>query len=176
MWGTHVPSPVPEDPAWYAGPKPVIQTAESEPACCTYWRLRPLEPVLRTEKRRNAETPAQWAAGAARRATPACHKERKLVRSNQDQVHQWREGKGSESRSVVFHSLQSHGYTAHGILYARILGWGTEPRSPTLQADSLPAESQGKPKNSGVSTLSLLQRIFPIQEWNRGLLHCRWIL
>ena len=42
------------------------------------------------------ETPAQWAAGAARRATPACHKERKLVRSNQDPVYQWREGKGRE--------------------------------------------------------------------------------
>ena len=34
---------------------------------------------------------------------------------------------------------------------------GTEPRSPTLQADSLPAEPQGKPKNTGVDTLSLLQ-------------------
>ena len=29
--------------------------------------------------------------------------------------------------------------------------------SPTLQADSLPAEPQGKPKNTGVDTLSLLQ-------------------
>ena len=27
---------------------------------------------------------------------------------------------------------------------------GTEPRSPTLQADSLPAEPQWKPKNTGV--------------------------
>ena len=27
---------------------------------------------------------------------------------------------------------------------------GIEPRSPTLQADSLPAEPQGKPKNTGV--------------------------
>ena len=32
---------------------------------------------------------------------------------------------------------------------------GTEPRSPTLQADSLPAEPQGKPKNTGVCSLSL---------------------
>ena len=31
---------------------------------------------------------------------------------------------------------------------------GTEPRSPALQADSLPAESQGKPKNTVVSSLS----------------------
>ena len=37
---------------------------------------------------------------------------------------------------------------------------GIKPRSPTLQADSLPAEPQGKPKNTGVGSLSLLQRIF----------------
>ena len=52
---------------------------------------------------------------------------------------------------------------------------GIEPRSPTLQADSLPAEPPGKPKNTGVNSLSLLQGIFPTQELNRGLLHCRWI-
>ena len=63
-------------------------------------------------------------------------------------------------------------YTVHGILQARILEWvtfpfsrdlpnpGIEPRSPTLQADSLPAESQGKPVNTGVGSLSLLQWIF----------------
>ena len=51
-----------------------------------------------------------------------------------------------------------------------------EPRSPALQADSLPAKSQGKPKNTGVGSLSLLQRIFLIQEPKRGLLHFRWIL
>ena len=33
---------------------------------------------------------------------------------------------------------------------------GIEPMSPALQVDSLPAESQGKPKNSGVGSLSLL--------------------
>ena len=53
---------------------------------------------------------------------------------------------------------------------------GIEPRSCTLQADSLPAESQGKPKNTGVGSLSLLQWIFLTQELNRGLLHCRQIL
>ena len=75
-------------------------------------------------------------------------------------------------------------YTVHGILQARILEWvafpfsrgSSQSRSPALQADSLPAELQGKPKNTGVSSLSLLQRIFPTQESNRGLLHCRWIL
>ena len=51
-----------------------------------------------------------------------------------------------------------------------------EPRSPTLQVDSLPAEPPGKPKNTGVGSLSLLQGIFPTQESNPGLLHCRRIL
>ena len=38
---------------------------------------------------------------------------------------------------------------------------GIKPRPPALQADSLPAEPQGKSKNTGVDSLSLLQRIFP---------------
>ena len=79
-------------------------------------------------------------------------------------------------------------YTLHGILQARILEWGAFPfsrgssqprdrtQSPTLQADSLPAELPGKPKNPGVGSLSLLQGNFPNQESNRGLLHCRRIL
>ena len=33
-----------------------------------------------------------------------------------------------------------------------------EPRSPAWQADSLPAEPQGKPRNIGVGSLSLLQQ------------------
>ena len=53
---------------------------------------------------------------------------------------------------------------------------GIEPRPPTLQADSLPTESQGKSKNTGVGSLFLLHRIFPIQDSNQGLLHCRQIL
>ena len=49
-------------------------------------------------------------------------------------------------------------YVVHGILQARILEWvalsllqgnlpnpGIEPRSPSLQADSLPTELSGKP-------------------------------
>ena len=57
-------------------------------------------------------------------------------------------------------------YMVHGILQARILEWGAfpfsrgssqprnRPRSLVLQADSLPAELQGKPKNIGVGSLS----------------------
>ena len=66
---------------------------------------------------------------------------------------------------------------------ARILQWlpfpspgalpnpGIESRCPALQVDSLPAEPQGKPKNTGVGSLSLLQWIFLTQEPNQGLLH-----
>ena len=46
---------------------------------------------------------------------------------------------------------------------------GIEPRSPALQADSLLAEPQGKPKNAGVGSLSLLQWVFPTQESDAGL-------
>ena len=53
---------------------------------------------------------------------------------------------------------------------------GIKPRSLALQADSLPSEPPGKPKNTGVGSLSLLQGIFPIQEYNRNLLHFRRIL
>ena len=48
---------------------------------------------------------------------------------------------------------------------------GIEPRSLTLQASSLPAQPSGKPKNTGVGRLSLLQYVFPTQELNQGLLH-----
>ena len=54
-----------------------------------------------------------------------------------------------ESHSVVSDSLQPHG------LYSP---WN----SPS--------------QNTGVGSLSLLQEIFPTQELNPGLLHCRWIL
>ena len=53
---------------------------------------------------------------------------------------------------------------------------GIEARSPTLQVDSLPTEPLGKPMNTGVGNLSLLQGIFPIQELNWGLWLCRQIL
>ena len=80
-------------------------------------------------------------------------------------------------------------YTVHEILQTRIQEWvafpfsrgglsnpGIEPRSLPLQVDSVPAEPQGKPKSTGVGSLSLLQQIFSTQESNWGLLHCRQIL
>ena len=84
------------------------------------------------------------------------------------------------------------GSSVHGILQARRLEWVaisssrgsslTQGSNPYLlpllhwQADSLPSELPGKPKNTGVGSLSLLQRTFRTQESNRSLLHCRWIL
>ena len=44
---------------------------------------------------------------------------------------------------------------------------GIKPRSPALQADSLPAELQGKPENTGVGRLFLLQQIFLTQISNQ---------
>ena len=69
-------------------------------------------------------------------------------------------------------------YIDSGVPQVRILEWAaflfsrgsSQPRdrtqSPTLQADSLPVEPQGKPKNSEVGSISLLQRIFLTQESN----------
>ena len=78
------------------------------------------------------------------------------------------------------HSPWNH-YTAHGILKARILEWvafpfssrSSQPRdrtqvSPALQVNSLPPEPQGKPKNTRVGSLSLLQRIFPTQKFPKA--------
>ena len=71
-----------------------------------------------------------------------------------------------------------------GILQARILKWvatpfsrrSSQPRdqtsSPTPQVNSLPTEPPGKPKNTGVGSLFLLQGNFLTQESNWGLLHC----
>ena len=77
------------------------------------------------------------------------------------------------------------GSSVRGISQARILGWvampssrgSSQPRDPTSwQADSLLSDPPGNPKNTGVSSPSLLEGIFLIQELNWGLLHCRQIL
>ena len=80
------------------------------------------------------------------------------------------------------------GSSVHGIFQARILEWvsmpssresshpGIKPRSPTLQANSWLSEPLGKPKNTRVGSLSLLQGIFLTQELNQVLLYCRQIL
>ena len=79
-------------------------------------------------------------------------------------------------------------YTVHGILQARILEWvafpfprgSSQPRNWSQVSCTagrfLPVEPQGKPKNTGVGSLPLLQRIFQTEESNWGLLYCRQIL
>ena len=75
-------------------------------------------------------------------------------------------------------------YTVHGILQARILKWAafpfsrgsSQPRDQTqvahIAGDSLPAQPQGKTKNTGVGqSVSQFSRsvvIFPKQESNWG--------
>ena len=60
----------------------------------------------------------------------------------------------SESRSVMSDflrppwTIESMEFSRPG--YQSLPNPGIEPRSPTLQADSLPAEPPGKPKNTGV--------------------------
>ena len=60
------------------------------------------------------------------------------------------------------------GSSVHRIFQARVLEWG----AIAFSAD----EPLGKPKNTGVGSLSLLQGIFLTQELNWCLLHCRQIL
>ena len=79
------------------------------------------------------------------------------------------------------------GFLSMGILQARILEWvampstrgSSWPRDQTLiswiASRFFKSEPPGKPKNTEVGSLSLLQGIFPTQESNWGLLHCRWI-
>ena len=94
----------------------------------------------------------------------------------------------SEGHSIVSTLLRSHPWNSPGTLQntgvdsqlvpspGDLPNPGIKPRPPTLQVDSLPAEPQGKPKNTEVSSLSLLQGILPTQEFNQSLLHCKWIL
>ena len=93
----------------------------------------------------------------------------------------WSEVKVTQSGPILCDSME---YAVHGILQTRILEWvafpfsrgSSQSRDQTLQADSLPAEPQGKSKNTGVGSLFLFQWIFSTQELNRGLLNFRWIL
>ena len=80
------------------------------------------------------------------------------------------------------------GSSLHGILQARILEWvvmpscrgSSQPRDQTqvshIAGGFLLSEPPGKPKNTGVYCLSLLQGIFLTQELIWGLLHCMRIL
>ena len=79
------------------------------------------------------------------------------------------------------------GYTVHE--FSRPVEWvdfpssrgSSQPRDWTMVSHIasgffLLVEPPGKPKNTGVGSLSFLQRIFPTQESNWSVLHCRQIL
>ena len=78
-------------------------------------------------------------------------------------------GLPSDSHCFIMKWLTSN----HSNLVFRIL---RQYRPYNYYINSLPSEPPGKPKNTGVGILSLLQGIFPTQESNWGLLHCGWIL
>ena len=59
----------------------------------------------------------------------------------------------SESCSVVSDTGRNTGVGSLFPFPGDLPNPGIEPRSPTLQADSLPAEPQGRPKNTGVGSL-----------------------
>ena len=78
-------------------------------------------------------------------------------------------------------------YTIHGILQARKLEWvafpfypgdlpnpGIEPRSPTLQADSLPAEPQGEPSDGKADLSSPVQDTWPLPASDVGFFILDW--
>ena len=53
---------------------------------------------------------------------------------------------------------------------------GSNPGLPHHRHIFFTSWATRKPKNTGVESPSLLQGIFPTQELNQRLLHCRWIL
>ena len=66
-------------------------------------------------------------------------------------------------------------------IYIRISYLRKQSESRSLMSDSLQPHGLYRPwnslgQNTGVSSLSLLQGIFPIQGSNSGVLHCRCIL
>ena len=83
----------------------------------------------------------------------------------------------SESRSVVSDSATPWNNTVHGILQARILEWVAFPffRGPSQPRDRTQVShvaggfftswATGKPKNTGLGSLSLLQQIFLTWNW-----------
>ena len=78
------------------------------------------------------------------------------------------------------------GCTVHGILQARILEWvavpfsrgSSQPRDQTqvsrIAVRFFTSEPQGKPKNTGVGSLSLLQWIFLTQELSSYRFPLKW--
>ena len=94
----------------------------------------------------------------------------------------------SESHSVFSDSLWPHGLYSPWNSLGQNTGVGSlsfargssQPRDQTqishIAGEFFTSWATEKPKNTRVGSLSLLQWIFPTQELNWGLLHCRQIL
>ena len=85
---------------------------------------------------------------------------------------------GKKEVSLLENSVPSSGSTNLNASEWRVrLPWRPSPHglAGNLNCGSL-LWAQGKPKNTGVSSLFILQQIFQTQESNRSLWHCRWIL
>ena len=101
------------------------------------------------------------------------------------QARKGKKAKVSLSCPTLCHPMD---YKVHGILQVRILEWVAFPFSRVssqhrdwtqvshIAGRFFTSWVPGKPKNTGVGSLSLLQWIFPTQESNRDLLDCRRIL
>ena len=148
------------------------QSPNSSPQVCLSYAIH--SPWLRTE-------PVNRVGCHSLTSVPYIEKMKRLCCCNWDL-------KSGESESLSHVWLFATPWTIESMEFSRPEYWSEEPfpspgdlpgiklRSPALQADSLPAEPQGKPKNTGVGSLSLLQGIVPTQESNQGLLNCRRIL
>ena len=94
----------------------------------------------------------------------------------------------SESCSVVSDSMQPHGlyspWNSPGqdtgrvaVPFSRVSSQAPDWTQVFLiEGGFFTSWATGKPKDTGVGSLSLLQGIFPTPESNQGLLHCRQIL
>ena len=61
-----------------------------------------------------------------------------------------------------------------GVLEAKVKG--TQSCQAVCDPHGLCSPWNSPGQNTGVGSLFLLQRIFPTQGLNQGLLHCRWVL
>ena len=100
-------------------------------------------------------------------------------------MQKWSEVKVAQSYTNLSDPMD---YTVRRILQARILEWVTFPfsRGSSQTRDGtqvfciaggfFTSWATGKPNKTGMGSLFLFQWIFPAQECNQSLLHCRWIL
>ena len=159
------------DPLWPSPHPPClcpspIPPAFSRPSSTSLKNLSwdfPSSVVVRTTCFSLQRAQVQSLVGELRSCKPCCaQRQKESVLHLPLPIHKW-----SESCSVVSNSLRPHGLYSSWNSPGQNTGVGnlsrlqgpSQPRDPTWQADSLPAEPQGKPKNTGVGSLSLFQHL-----------------